>query len=205
MQGTDQRFAIVLDGQVISAPTFNSAILDGNAEISGNFTQTSAKALATSLKFGALPISFEKDGTQVEVIGPSLAGDQLSAGLLAGLIGLLLVMLYCLVYYRGLGLVVIASLLVAGGVTYGMVLLLGKTAGFTLTLPGIAGLIVGGRHHRGLVHRLLRADPRRDARRQVDAGRGRGGLEASQEHLSGRRRRLAARPRSCSTSSPPVS
>ncbi len=76
------------------------------------------------------------------MIGPSLAGDQLSAGLLAGLIGLLLVMLYCLIYYRGLGLVVIASLLVAGAVTYGMVLLLGKTAGFTLTLPGIAGLIV---------------------------------------------------------------
>ena len=68
-------------------------------------------------------------------------------------------MLYCLLYYRGLGLVVIASLLVAGATTYAMVLLLAKSAGFTLTLPGIAGLIVGGRHHRRLVHRVLRTDP----------------------------------------------
>jgi preprotein translocase subunit SecD len=75
-------------------------------------------------------------------VGPTLAGDQLSAGLLAGGIGLGVVMLYCLLYYRGLGTVVIASLVVAGAVTYGMVLLLSETAGFTLTLPGIAGLIV---------------------------------------------------------------
>ncbi len=75
-------------------------------------------------------------------MGPTLAGDQLSAGLLAGGIGLGIVMLYCLLYYRGLGTVVIASLLVAGAITYGMVLLLSETAGFTLTLPGIAGLIV---------------------------------------------------------------
>ena len=142
MQGTDQRFAIVLDGQVISAPTFTSAITDGNAQISGSFTETTAKALATSLKFGALPISFTKDGTSVDQIGASLAGDQLTAGITAGLLGLLLVMIYCLIYYRGLGLVVVTSLLVAGGVTYAMVLLLSETAGFTLTLPGIAGLIV---------------------------------------------------------------
>jgi preprotein translocase subunit SecD len=136
------QFAIVLDGKVISSPGFNGVISDGNAQISGNFTETSAKALATSLKFGALPISFTKDGTSVDEIGASLAGDQLTAGITAGLLGLLLVMLYCLVYYRGLGLVVIASLIVAGGVTYSMVLLLSETAGFTLTLPGIAGLIV---------------------------------------------------------------
>ena len=66
MAGTEQQFAIVLDGQVISAPTFNGRIPDGNAQITGNFTKTSAESLATSLKFGALPISFEKDGTQVE-------------------------------------------------------------------------------------------------------------------------------------------
>ncbi len=77
-----------------------------------------------------------------EDIGPSLAGDQLSAGLTAGGIGLALVMLYCLLYYRGLGLVVVSSLFVAAAITYGMVLLLSESAGFTLTLPGIAGLII---------------------------------------------------------------
>ena len=143
MAGSEQQFAVVLDGMVISAPNFEGRIPDGNAQISGNFTQTSAESLATSLKFGALPISFDREGTQVEEIGPSLAGNQLQAGLTAGLLGLILVMGYCLVYYRGLGLVVLASLLTAAGITYGMVLLLGSTAGFTLTLPGIAGLIIG--------------------------------------------------------------
>ncbi|HET7069685.1 MAG TPA: protein translocase subunit SecD [Nocardioides sp.] len=135
-------FAIVLDGQVISAPFFENVIADGTSQITGNFTESEAKSLATSLKYGALPISFDKQKTTVEVIGPSLAGDQLSAGITAGIAGLALVMIYCLFYYRGLGLVVIASLIVAGLTTYAMVLLLAKSAGFTLTLPGIAGLIV---------------------------------------------------------------
>jgi preprotein translocase subunit SecD len=142
MLNSDQQFAVVLDGQVISHPGFTGVIPNGEAQISGDFNETSAKELATSLKFGALPISFTKEGTSVDQIGASLAGDQLSAGITAGLLGLLLVMLYCLIYYRGLGLVVIASLIVAGGVTYSMVLLLSETAGFVLTLPGIAGLIV---------------------------------------------------------------
>ena len=142
MAGTQEQFAVVLDGQVISAPTFNGVIPNGSAQISGNFTESSANSLATSLKYGALPIAFEKGGTLGRDVGPSLAGDQLSAGITAGIIGLLLVMLYCLIYYRGLGLVVVASLLVAGAVTYAMVLLLSKGAGFTLSLPGIAGLIV---------------------------------------------------------------
>jgi preprotein translocase subunit SecD len=137
---TGKQFAIVLDGTVISAPTASQRI-SGGAQISGTFTEAQAKSLSTSLKFGALPISFDRNPT-VETVGPSLAGDQLSAGITAGIVGLLLVMLYCLVYYRGLGLVVIASLLVAGAVTYGMVLLLSEAAGFTLSLPGIAGLIV---------------------------------------------------------------
>jgi preprotein translocase subunit SecD len=140
--GSERQFAIVLDGSVISAPTMDGLITNGQAQISGNFNDTTANNLATSLKFGALPISFDDKSTQTETIGPSLAGNQLSAGITAGLIGLALVMLYCLVYYRGLGLVVLASLLVAAGVTYAMVLLLGQAANFTLTLPGIAGLIV---------------------------------------------------------------
>jgi preprotein translocase subunit SecD len=143
MQGDQNKlFAIVLDGQVISTPYFQSVIANGTSQISGNFTESSAKSLATSLKYGALPITFDKDKTTIQTIGPSLAGDQLRAGITAGIAGLILVMLYCLIYYRGLGLVVIASLIVAGLTTYALVLLLAKSAGFTLTLPGIAGLIV---------------------------------------------------------------
>jgi preprotein translocase subunit SecD len=138
--GTQQQFAIVLDGVVLSAPVVNSPITDGNAQISGNFSAGSAKSLANSLKYGALPLKFEVPVVTEE--GPTLAGDQLSAGLWAGAIGLVIVMLYCLFYYRGLGIVVIASLLTAGAVTYGAVLFLSASAGFTLTLPGIAGLIV---------------------------------------------------------------
>jgi len=137
---TQALFAIVLDGQVLSAPRVTGVIVDGNAQISGDFTQATATALANSLKYGALPLSFEVSG--VEVVGPKLAGSQLSAGLLAGAFGLALVVAYCMVYYRGLGLVVVASLIVAAALTYALVLLLGAGLGFTLTLPGIAALIV---------------------------------------------------------------
>ncbi len=132
-------FAIVLDGQVISYAGVNEPILDGNAQITGDFSEAEARSLSNSLKYGALPLKFS---TSVETIGPSLAGNQLSAGIYAGIIGLGIVMIYCLLYYRGLGLVVIASLIVAGITTYGIVLVLAKAANFTLTLPGIAGLIV---------------------------------------------------------------
>jgi len=141
--GTEKQFAIVLDGQVISAPTMNGVITNGEAQITGDFTQTEATSLATSLKFGALPIQFSDDLIETQTVGPSLAGNQLSAGLAAGALGLGLVMLYCLLYYRGLGLVVLASLLVAGAWTFALVLLLSESAGFALSLPGVAGLIVG--------------------------------------------------------------
>jgi preprotein translocase subunit SecD len=136
-----EQFAIVLDGAPISVPTMQSGSLSRVSSISGNMSQREATDLATSLKYGALPVAFEK-APNAETVGASLAGDQLTAGLIAGGIGLGLVMLFCLIYYRGLGIVVLASLSVAGGATYGMVLLLSKTAGFTLTLPGIAGLII---------------------------------------------------------------
>jgi preprotein translocase subunit SecD len=141
-QGSDQtsRFAIVLDGEVISAPTTNGHFTDGSSQISGNFTATSSKALANQLKYGALPLTFELNGSSFE--GPTLAGTQLKAGLYAGAVGLALVILYLLFYYRGLGMVAISSLIVAATATYGLVLLLGQGVGFTLTLPGIAGLIV---------------------------------------------------------------
>lgn len=135
------QFAIVLDGEVISYAGVNEPILDGSAEITGSFSESEARSLSTSLKYGALPVRFADDPS-VEVIGPSLAGSQLSAGVFAGIFGLIIVMIYCLLYYRGLGLVVIASLVVAGLITYATVLVLAKAAGFTLTLPGIAGLIV---------------------------------------------------------------
>lgn len=134
------RFAVVLDGEILTAPTTNGHFTDGKSQISGDFSATSSKALANQLKYGALPLTFGVNGS--EEIGPSLAGSQLQAGLIAGAIGLVLVVLYCLFYYRGLGLVIIGSLLVASALTYVMVLLLGKSVGFTLTLPGIAGLIV---------------------------------------------------------------
>lgn len=140
--GTDEQFAVVLDGQVLTYPVLNSVITDGRSQIEGDFTEQEALDLANSLKFGALPIKFNDKQTSVEEIGPSLAGNQLSAGLTAGAIGLILVMLYCLFYYRGLGLVVVSSLFVAAAITYALVLLLSKTAGFTLTLPGIAGLVI---------------------------------------------------------------
>jgi preprotein translocase subunit SecD len=138
--GTGEQFAIVLDGAVLSAPVVNQPITDGNAQISGSFTQSSAKALANSLKYGALPLKFEVPVVTEE--GPTLAADQLSAGLWAGAVGLGLVLVYCMLYYRGLGIVVFASLAVAAAVTYAAVLFLSENAGFTLTLPGIAGLIV---------------------------------------------------------------
>ena len=141
LAGTGRQFAIVLDGVVLSAPVMNDPIFDGRSQITGNFNEDTATNLANSLKFGALPIAFDKDVT-TEDIGPSLAGDQLSAGLTAGGIGIALVMLYCLVYYRALGLAVVSSLFIAAAITYGMVLLLSESAGFTLTLPGIAGLII---------------------------------------------------------------
>ena len=140
MFGQNSQFAIVLDGQVLSAPVFENAINDGQAQITGNFNQASAQGLANSLKYGALPLAFEVNGVTVE--GPSLAGSQLDAGLLAGAFGLALVIAYCMIYYRGLGLVVVASLGMSAAITYAMVLLLGNSMGFTLTLPGIAGLIV---------------------------------------------------------------
>ncbi|GAA3531595.1 protein translocase subunit SecD [Aeromicrobium panaciterrae] len=134
------RFAIVLDGETISAPTTNGHFTDGTSQISGNFTAKSAKDLANQLKYGALPLTFGLNGVSEE--GPSLAGSQLKAGLVAGLVGMILVVVFLLLYYRGLGLVAVGSLLVSAAMTYAAVLLLGKSVGFTLTLPGIAGLIV---------------------------------------------------------------
>ena len=133
-------FAIVLDGVVESAATTNAHITDGRAMISGNFTAESAAALANVLKFGSLPLTFEP--SQVESISPTLGGEQLRISLIAGMIGLIIVIGYCFVYYRGLGVVVLGSLVVAALGTYASMVLLGQVVGFTLNLPAIAGAIV---------------------------------------------------------------
>ncbi|MBG6181202.1 protein translocase subunit SecD [Arthrobacter sp. CAN_A1] len=134
------QFAIVLDGTIISAPTTNAVIPDGRPSISGSFTEESAAALAEQLKYGALPISFEIQSEQQ--ISATLGADQLRLGLIAGIIGLILVAVYSIFQYRMLGLVTIASLVVAGLLTYLAICILGWTENYRLSLAGVAGLIV---------------------------------------------------------------
>jgi preprotein translocase subunit SecD len=132
--------AIVLDGLVVSAPVINEAIPSGNAQITGSFTQVEAQDLANVLKYGALPLAFDRG--EVQQVSPTLGADQLRAGLLAGALGLGLVLLFSVLYYRALGLVTVGSLAIAGLILYLLFLVLGKSIGFTLTLAGIAGAIV---------------------------------------------------------------
>lgn len=139
-QTPQNQFGIVLDGIVVSAPAVNEAILGGSATISGTFTADEAKALAQVLKYGALPLTLDVD--EVSQISPTLGNDQLQAGVLAGAFGLLLVVIYLIAYYRALGLVAVASLVVAAGLLYLVVVVLGNEIRFTMTLAGIAGAIV---------------------------------------------------------------
>ncbi|WHP17746.1 protein translocase subunit SecD [Cellulomonas sp. ES6] len=136
------QFGIVLDGLVISAPSLDPGVVisDGKAQISGSFTRDTATGLANQLKFGALPLTFEVQSQ--EQISATLGSEQLEKGLIAGLIGLLLVVVYSLFQYRALGLVTVASLVIAAVLTYGVITLLSWTQGYRLSLPGVAGLIV---------------------------------------------------------------
>jgi preprotein translocase subunit SecD len=145
LQGLSQpqnQFAMVLDGLVISAPSLSPGVIitDGKAQISGNFTRETANTLANQLNFGALPLTFEVQSE--EQISATLGAEQLEKGLIAGLIGLALVVVYSLLQYRALGLVTVASLLVAGVLTFGVIAVLSWTQGYRLSLPGVAGLIV---------------------------------------------------------------
>jgi preprotein translocase subunit SecD len=135
-----QAVAVVLDGEVMSAPTIQSAITGGSTEISGKFTLTEAQSLANTLKYGALPLSF--DASEAQTISPTLGLQSLKAGLIAGGIGLALVFVYCMFYYRLLGILTILSLALSGVIVYGVLVLLGRWIGFTLDLAGIAGFIV---------------------------------------------------------------
>jgi preprotein translocase subunit SecD len=133
--------AVILDGNVVSFPAIDQgAITGGSAQITGNFSQTQATNLATQLSYGALPLTFTKES--VQTVSPQLGSDQLHAGLLAGAIGLLLVVLYCLLYYRGLAVVAVSSLIIASILVFEAVILLGKYQGLALELSGVAGLIV---------------------------------------------------------------
>ena len=134
------QLASTLDSRVIVAPYFSSAILDGRAQISGGFTIQSARDLAQQLKFGALPISFDLQTR--EQISPTLGSEQLRYGLIAGLIGLLLVVFYSLLQYRVLGLVTISSIVLAGILTYLAITVLGWSHNYRLDMAGVTGLII---------------------------------------------------------------
>jgi len=140
LQGSQNQFAIVLDGKVISAPTTQAAITDGKPQITGNFTETTSKALADQLKFGALPFSFKVQSQ--DTISATLGTAQLLSGLIAGLIGLILVGIYTFFQDRLLGLVTMTSLVVAGVLTWLTISLLSWHYDYRLSLAGVAGLIV---------------------------------------------------------------
>jgi preprotein translocase subunit SecD len=134
------QFAITLDGYVITAPTTQAVITNGSAQITGSFDRDSSKVLADQLKYGSLPIGFEVQSQ--ENISATLGQDQLTSGLLAGLIGLILVVIYSAFQYRGLAIVTVGSLLVAGVLVYLLIAFLSWRQGYRLSMAGVAGLIV---------------------------------------------------------------
>lgn len=134
------QFAITLDGFVITAPTTQAVITNGSAQITGMFDRDSSKVLSDQLKYGSLPIGFEVESQ--ENISASLGSEQLTNGLIAGLIGLVLVIIYSAFQYRGLAIVTIGSLLIAAVLVYLFIAVLSWRQGYRLSLAGVAGLIV---------------------------------------------------------------
>jgi len=135
-----KQIAIDLDGVVKSAPQINAQQFNGKGEITGNFTERDAKDLALVLRYGSLPVQLVPQ--TVETVSASLGKDSLSAGILAGIIGLGLVAIYMVLYYRALGFVVWIGLAVTGAIMYSLITLLGQTSGLALTLAGATGMIV---------------------------------------------------------------
>ena len=133
-------FAVVLDGTVITAPSMQAIIANGEAQISGNFTAQSATALANQLQFGSLPLNFEVQSEQQ--ISATIGTDHLTIGLWAALIGFLLVILYLIWQYRGLAIISAGSLVIASVITYLVITLLSWAMGYRLSLAGVAGLIM---------------------------------------------------------------
>ncbi len=139
-QNIGQRAAFVLDTEVVSAPTINQAIAGGDTQITGQFTQAEAKDLADVLKYGSLPLSFES--SDATTVSATLGLATLEAGLIAGAVGLALVFVYCLFYYRILGVLTILSLALSGLIVYAVLVLLGRWIGYTLDIAGVVGFIV---------------------------------------------------------------
>jgi preprotein translocase subunit SecD len=135
-----KQVAIDLDGEVKSAPTIETAEFNGEGQITGEFTEREAKDLALVLRYGSLPVQLERQS--VQTVSATLGKDSLSAGLIAGAVGLGLVALYMLVYYRALGLVVWLGLALSGAFMYSLITWLGHTSGLALTLAGATGIIV---------------------------------------------------------------
>jgi preprotein translocase subunit SecD len=133
--------AFVLDSQVVSAPEIQEAIPGGRTQITGRFTADSARQLANVLKYGSLPLSFES--SEAETVSATLGLTSLRAGLIAGAIGMALVLVYSLIYYRVLGLLTALSLVASGAMVFAILVLLGRYINYTLDLAGIAGLIIG--------------------------------------------------------------
>ena len=133
-------FAVVLDGTVITAPSMQAIITNGEAQISGNFTAQSATALANQLQFGSLPLNFEVESEQQ--ISATIGTDHLTIGLWAALIGFLLVIFYMIWQYRGLAVISAGSLIIASIITYLVIALLSWAMGYRLSLAGVAGLIM---------------------------------------------------------------
>jgi len=133
--------AFTLDSQVVSAPQIEEAIPGGNTQITGQFNAEKAKELANVLKYGSLPLSFES--SEAETVSATLGLTSLRAGLIAGAIGLALVLLYSLLYYRILGVLTALSLIASGAMVFALLVLLGRYINYTLDLAGIAGLIIG--------------------------------------------------------------
>ena len=134
------QFAVTLDGYVITDPAAKAVITNGEAQITGGFTKESSQSLADQLKYGSLPIGFEVQSQ--ENISATLGSESLRSGLLAGLIGLLLVVIYSMFQYRALAVVTVGSLIVAAVLTYLLIALLSWRQGYRLSLSGVAGLIV---------------------------------------------------------------
>lgn len=140
LQPPQNQLAVVLDNRVISAPFFSGQIPNGEAQISGHFTVESAKLLADQLKFGSLPMSFQAQ--ELQDISPTIGGDQLHKGIMAGLLGLLLVVIYSLFQYRALGMVTVASIVLVAILTYLTITLFGWSQNLRLTMAGVTGAIV---------------------------------------------------------------
>jgi preprotein translocase subunit SecD len=132
--------AIELDGEIISAPTVENVNFTNGVQITGSFSESEAKDLANVLRSGSLPVRMETQS--VQNVSPTLGKDSLRAALVAGLVGIALVLFLLVLYYRHLGLVVAAGLLVSGSILYSIISLLSRTQGLALSLAGVAGIIV---------------------------------------------------------------